>query len=430
MPRVVPIALMFTAGFALFACDKPENRPAKPTPAKPTPAKQSPTSIPVPDPMKDLEDETDEAATTPVVATPTSPTGSTSQGANSTCAALNATPTRIWPSASPVSVASNGPFYFVSAIRRDTTAQLVIVRAQQGQLPTPIYTRPLADGAANIAATLSSLDPMHLLVALVTAHGRVRVARMSVDGSEFGLWTDIGEHADMRFPARVALDRDHVWVAWTSIGAPMHTQLAQLDRALALQTVTDITPNGAGASGATFIETDAATSIATVDAHQGISPVWLRAVSGDAPPEPRILTSLSSLPDVAELAIAQAGEHWLVGYAAIGRGATSAVGLVRVTGAQSSAPEPLASGEGYGGAHVALATDSSGAIFVVSAPLPTHGSEVRVRAVRGAAMSPAVVLANSASHITSLSASTATDRSLGVAFSDTSGAYITWARCN
>lgn len=259
-----------------------------------------------------------------------------------------------------------------------------LARIRPGGAPSPLGRIPLAgslDASRRTAPpVLARLGEATLGVGLVDAAGGVRLVRFE-QGSPAPVFATVQitpSGADARYaPALASIDAGTL-VAWTEAsGTTAHVRVALVDAAGAIAATHDVTPEAGSGAAPLF---DARGILYFMDARAGISVV--HRVSFGADGVPAAATVAQPLNLTAEPpSFAVVGTH--LGYAAVGNGATRAVGVVTIDSADRA--QALVPGLGYGGPLTIDAEPLGGAgLFVMEAPGAAEASaphQTRARVV-------------------------------------------------
>lgn len=426
----------------LLGCSDPPARTPEPEPRlEPPPSPPTPPEIPDLPPGLDDEPTPDEVVAAPHVP-PASPRTLAGAAPDHGCIALSTEPVRLWPSASPPAVAAHGTSFVTAAYvaSPDGPAEsLVILEASPEQPPRPVRTfdlgqRSRAERTAPPAIT--SVDPRRALVAVVDARGAVQAAELPVADPRAGAELfEIARGADTRFAPAVAHIARHRLVAFTEGTTPMKLRLARFTSGSRPDTVLDLTPESAGGAAPTFA-TGGETTLYFVDAHAGISNILRVDFDGSANAlAARVARAVSNLPDVPQIAVARraSDSRTFLGYVAIGRAATSAVGLLPLADADSSSPEPIVPGTAYSPLHVSAVAADAAIVIAADAPKTPGGRpprEIHVRVLDAAGLGPALVLHAPDGTASHAAIARRADGTYAVAFTSDSGVYQQYLRCD
>jgi hypothetical protein len=158
------------------------------------------------------------------------------------------------------------------------------------------------------------------------------------------------------------------------------------------------------------------------------------ALAEDGTPRaPQIDRPLSTVSEPARLATAHLGSRRFVAYTAIGRAATSALGLVELGG--TLPVEPLVPGEGYGALQLAAVSAPAAALFVMTRPAPgvaateRFNGQLLVRLVDEAGIGPALSVTAPDERVLHAAIARAEDGTVGVAYTTAAGVQVQWLRC-
>lgn len=202
------------------------------------------------------------------------------------------------------------------------------------------------------------------IVALATVPGRVLLGRVPQQEAPTPLVT-VAESADPRFAVALGGRAGQPLLAYVRKGRTMRVSALWLSANLAVERSRDVTPAGMGAAAPLLLSggSGALADLVVIDAREGLSPV-VRIPLGPRGNvgEPEVLYSLSTVTQPPRFAIAKQANNDAVkiAYVAVGRAATTAIGLVSAPG--TAAPTALVPGTGYGTLSVAAA----GPLFAVT----------------------------------------------------------------
>lgn len=348
-------------------------------------------------------------ASTPQVATPTAPTQQSpslptpvsagpdgvatrpaarvhaTAAAPHTCVLDRATPLRVWPSPGAASVVARADAALVTGYSTDErgTTSVYVVSVRDDGRTTPLFRATLGgvtgDGTRirTSAPTLLPLSSGRVLLLAVDARGTLLGTLL--DGNlptAGGAMRPIAQNVDLRFSPAAAEFDEHLFVSYTDgTRTPMRAFVVATDLSLNGAVSRDLTPAGMGGASPTWFNVESTPSLVFVDAHGGLSPLVLAtARAGGATTDARVERALSTIAEPAQIAAGSIGQDSYVAYVAIGRAATSAVGLVKL--GNTDPPVAIVPGVGYGSSHVSAAPIDHGIVFAADAPPTpdTHGA--------------------------------------------------------
>jgi hypothetical protein len=357
------------------------------------------------------------------------------------CVAITRAPTRALAEGGPASLASTLSGFVVAAYTSGAGGESVsVVRLSPSSPTTPIATLSL--GAASPSPrlappALAALDDGRVMVAATDARGEVRAGVLGVSAPSMRpALASIGRGADLRFsPAIAPLRGGAAAVAWTDgSGTPMRVRMAVVRFDGRVTSTHDLTPQSLGASAPVATRVADVPEFVFLDARGGLSPVVRVALDEEgAPRPPTIERPLSTVSEPARLAAGNLGARRLVAYTAIGRAATSAIGVVELGG--TAPPVPLVPGEGYGMLHVAAVSAPAAVVFGLTrpragiAPTERFHASAELRLVDEAGPGPALAVGNLNEPVSHLALARADDGTLGAAVTSASGVSVSWLRC-
>jgi len=357
------------------------------------------------------------------------------------CVAITRAPTRVLASGGPASItATVGGFVVAGYVPGATSEEVVAVRLSPSSPTSPLATLTLGAGTTTPRVAppmVMALDNGRVLVAATDARGAVRVVMLGVSSPTMRpeLRT-IGRGADLRFaPAIAALRGGAAAIAYTDgSGTPMRVRLAVVRPDLSIAATHDLTPQSLGASAPVVDTLAEVPEIVFLDARGGLSPVVRVALGEDGTPRTaQIDRPLSTVSEPAHIAAAHVGPRRFVAYTAIGRAATSAIGVVELGGTLPA--EPLVPGVGYGVLQLGAVSAPAAAIFVVTRPVPgaaaadRFNAQTLVRVVDAAGIGPELAVTAAEERVSHAAIARATDGTIGVAYTTSAGVSVAWLRC-
>lgn len=450
---VVKVSRLLLYAAALSACST--SAPEAPARARPVPgqapgghaldrsAVRTSAHPSVLDSLRDLDDTPEPALRTPeqtvgqVASQATLDAVAPAHG----CVALTQSATRVLASGGPASIAAApGGFVVAGYVSHDTAETVVVVRLSPSSATVPLATLSLGAPARpprSAPPTVTALDSGRVLIAATDAHGAVRAVALGVSSPTMRPeLRALGSGADLRFaPAVASLRGGAAAIAYTDGSAtPMRVRLIVVRPDLSTAATHDVTPPSLGASAPVFDRYADSPTLVFLDAHGGLSPVVRLGLAEDGTPgAAQIDRPLSTVSEPARLAAAHLGPRRFVAYTAIGRAATSAIGLVELGGTLPVVP--LVPGEGYGVLQVSGVSAPAAAIFVMTRPVPgvaateRFNGQVLVRLVDDAGVGPALVVTDAEERASYVALARADDATVGVAYTTSAGVDVRWLRC-
>lgn len=357
------------------------------------------------------------------------------------CVQLTRAPTRVLASGGPASITATVSGFVVAGYVSDgATEQVVAVRLSPSSPTMPLATLPLAAGSSTPRTAppmVSALVDGRVLIAATDARGAVRAAALGVSSPTVRPeLRPIGAGADLRFaPAIAPLRGGASVVAYTDgSGTPMRVKLVVLRPDLSVAATHDVTPPSLGASAPVVDVLAEVPEVVFLDAHGGLSPIVRVALAEDGTPgAAQIERPLSTVSEPARLAVAHFGPRRFVAYTAIGRAATSAIGVVEL--GATLPPEPLVPGLGYGVLQLGAVSGPAAAVFAMTRPAPGVAATERfvgqllVRLVDEAGLGPALDVSAPDERVSHASIARAADGTIGVAYTTSAGVSVRWLRC-
>lgn len=308
------------------------------------------------------------------------------------CVPSTSRPYALLRGAGPTTVLAHEAGLFFAAYVDETPERIAILRLAPNSLPEPFATTALDGHARERTAPprLARFGPRELGVALVESSGAVKlgVVDPTLPASALRL-TTLAEGADLRFSPALLRVGSHRLVAYVEGGTPMRVRLVRLGPDGAVVDRRDLTPEAGGAT-APMVPAGLTTSaLYFLDAREALSVVHRVGFEAEGVASPAtVVRPINLAADPASFAIVERAGGGLLAYAAVGRGATRAVGLHDLPAPGAAATDlarPLVPGLGYGAAiRVSGAALGDAAVFAMeapSAPAPTAPHEVRVRVV-------------------------------------------------
>lgn len=421
----------------------PPSAPSEPRPASAAPDRHGPGQTA---PFDDLADIDDTPEPVPPGGAPATDDVALLVDATAPphgCIAVTRAPLRIWSRGGPADVVALPTGFVVAgyAPGEQGGEEVFVVRVPTGHAPTP-FTRftievPAAAGLRDGPPGLADRSMAQVLLALTDGHGAVLTAALPIasTGARPTL-TTIADGADLRFAPAVVVAHGVAGVAFTDgRSTPMRVRLATLRDDLGASSVRDLTPAAMGASAPVAFAGADTPSLLFLDAHGGLSPILRVALGDDGAPAPATVERpLSTVSQPAHIAVAAVGGSTWVAYTAVGRAATSAVGLVRL--GSEAPPVALVPGTGYGRLHVDAVNAGRTAVFAADRPVAGAATtdaiktDVVVRVLDEAGLGPPLVVAElSSQRAGSPALARAADGTIAVAFTGPSGVYLSLIRC-
>ncbi|MCB9598173.1 MAG: hypothetical protein H6719_36000 [Sandaracinaceae bacterium] len=240
----------------------------------------------------------------------------------------------------------------------------------------------------------------------------------------------IAEGASLQFAPALAWRDQALLAAWTDQEAGGRRVFATRVTNGRAAAPVDLSPSAGGAASPTFVADTDGLRLIYVDAREATSVIHRVDASGDAYGAPEVLRAVSLLTDPPHAAsVRMRGADWLV-YTGIGAVATTAVGLVALTGSQP--PTAVVSGTGYGVLYVGAASFGDGAVIVADVPTAAPAEsprEVQLRTVDGSGGLQEPVTLRGPRGTAARVRVAVRGVDIAVAFADTDGAYVAFARC-
>jgi hypothetical protein len=357
------------------------------------------------------------------------------------CVAITRAPTRVLAEGGPASLVSTRSGFVVAGYVSAPAGESVsVVRLSPSSPTTPVATLPLGAASASprlVPPAMATLDDGRVMIAATDVRGEVRAGVLGVSASSMRpALASLGRGADLRFsPAIAPLRGGAAAIAWTDgSGTPMRVRMAVVRFDGRVTATHDLTPESLGASAPVATRVADVPEFVFLDARGGLSPVVRVALDEEgAPRPPTIERPLSTVSEPARLAAGNLGARRLVAYTAIGRAATSAIGVVELGG--TAPPVPLVPGEGYGPLHLAAVSAPAAVVFGVTrpragiAPTERFHASAEVRLVDDAGPGPALAIGAPDEPVSHLALARAEDGTLGVAVTSASGVSVSWLRC-
>lgn len=354
------------------------------------------------------------------------------------CVEINDQPTRVWPSAGPSSIVAVDDDFVVSGyVKGQKDERVFVVRLSLGSLPVPLVTeRVEAQSRERFAPPGLGIGARrNLMLAITDGQGAVFIRSISITSPAGGgsVKRIIEKGADTRFAPAISNIEDQTLVAWTTGTTPMEARLAVLDAAGKLKAVHVIKPPAMGAAAPVFIQGLYPPVLLVVDARDGFSPLVRVPVSSDGTPgRSKVAVPIGMVATPVELAAAHSQVGTYVGYTAVGKAATSAIGLIRIE-PESGSPIALVPGTGYGKLRVAAVAAPKALIFAADAPVEKGKAdqrEILVRLVDAQGIGPRTVI--NGPDGTAFQVKIARNQSGVVAavYSSRSGVFVSWLRCD
>jgi hypothetical protein len=376
------------------------------------------------------------------------------------CVATTRAPLRIFPRGGPASIVATGDAFVVAGYARAADGSgedVFVVRAARNAPPVPLAILRLPAGASHERPGppgLGVLDAARVLVAASDGSGALLAT--TVGAARPGMppaWREIGRAADPRFPPAVAATAAGAVVAYTDGSAtPMRVKVVRLRPDGTTAGTHDPTPESMGGSAPVIVSVGGVPTLFFVDARGGLSPIVRVPLGPDGSPRAAVVERpLSQLATPGRIAVAQVGSRTRVAYTAVGRLATSAVGVVTL--GDGGAPEALVPGTGYGTLTVSAAGAPRGGIFVATravagtatsatgdAPAaagqgaalasPPAGGEVVVRLVDEAGLGPELRITREGERASHAAVARTASGDVGVVVTGAEGVSLHLVRCD
>lgn len=306
----------------------------------------------------------------------------------------------VWPAAGPVDVVTTGAGFLVAGYAaRKGSRELFVVRLEPGKAPSPLFRHPVegARGAPELIAAPALGPPAggKVPLAYVDGEGTVRVGTLpTVRPTRHVRWTEIGDGADPRFaPHLVRRGERTVAFFVRARDAGMDVRAVRL-RQGRIDSRHDLAPDGMGATAPAPIAGSASPALVFADAREALSPILRAELRADGTPgRGKVARPVSNLFEPPDLAAVEIDAGTFLAYTAVGNGATTAVGLVRLDAEPGLGPEALVPGKGYGMLSVDGVALSDAALFAAAAPRGRSkdaAREVWLRQVDDAGLGPAL----------------------------------------
>ena len=396
------------------------------------------------DPLAGLDDGVDPDvvaadAVDPAAVDPTEVGGNTATSSppSGGCDFADEAASKIWQRPAVADIVEVGDGFAVAGYAQtdDGGEEVFVVTLRPGALPRPVYRAQLEAPLRGIRSAppgFAARDGGHVALAVTDRRSRVLYAQLTLAagsaGASGGSLREIAHGADQRYaPALAFAPEGDGLVAWADGASDRpRVRLARVSRSTQPPSVRDLTPVSAGATCPVIV----GDALLFADHRQGMSNLyWAQLPHG----EPQVLRPVSHLFDPLALTAARWGERWLVGYTAIGRAATTAVGMVIAEGARTPGPKAIVAGAGYGRLHVDAQQRSHSVVFAADAPTARERGaprriEVRV-ATRAGELGPSLVVTGPGGTASDGSIAAYEDL-LGVVFRGTDGAYVRLLRCD
>lgn len=384
-------------------------------------------------------------APAPVVATNA---GVDTRRAHATAAAPHACvldrplPSRVWATPGAASVAARHGSVWVTGYATDDhgVTNVYVVSVNDEGHASPLYRATLAgstgDGSRirTAAPRLLPLSTGRLLLLAVDGRGALLATLLDASlPTAGGAMRPIAEHVDLRFPPAVAEFSEHLFISYTDGSAtPMRAFLITTDLVLNGAMSRDLTPAGMGGASPVWFPRENGSTLLFVDAHGGLSPlVSTDAEPGGATSEVRVERALSTIAEPAQIAAASIGRDAYVAYVAIGRAATSAVGLVKL--GNNNPPVAIVPGIGYGSSHVSAVSLGHGIVFAADAPPPPDSHAARhlvLRAFDQAGLGEALNIASPEPGANYIDIAAVSDNDVQIVWTTDAAVYVTSAHCS
>jgi hypothetical protein len=283
----------------------------------------------------------------------------------------------VWPRPGPAAVAPAGAGFLVAGYAPDGAGgeEVFVARVGAGASAQPVSRHAMDRASAKrVAAPGLWVDGRHAWLARVDGAGALGLARFAHGQAGAPLRFEVvAEGVDPRFAPALAPAGDGVVVAWVDgRGTPMRVRVARVDLRGEVRATHDVTLEAMGGTAPAFVVGASPPVLAFVDARAGMSPLVRVPFDGDGTPgSGRVALTVGQVPEPPALAAARAPHGEVVAYTAIGTGATTAVGMVRLDAPAEgprSAPIPLVKGTGYGTLGVAAAALPTSVLFASEAP--------------------------------------------------------------
>ena len=346
---------------------------------------------------------------------------------------------RVWPREGVPSVVAMGDtFAFAGyAASEGDTEEIFVVTAAPGQPTRPVLREALERPFRTPRGAppgLAALDAGHLGLAITDLGARVLFDALELDGDRLG-FRQLGSGADQRFAPAVLAAGDTRVVVYTDASdeSATHARAVRIDPTGTVVARHDLTPVGASGRAPTAA-LSGPPAVVFVDAREATSTALLVRFDGlGVPGEATVLRPLANLYDPAEIAAGPVGDHWLIGFTAIGSGAATAVGVAIASGASIAPPTPMVPSEGYGTLGVSGASDGSQVVFACDAPQGeerTAPREIRVRVARVGILGEPLVIQGPDGTARHAAIARRSDGTYAVAFASAGAVHARFLRCD
>lgn len=356
--------------------------------------------------------------------------------ASARCAVLDTNPDIVLsdkPALASLAVTDIGIFAaaYVQAADGET---LRVWRTRRGGEVIELGSLPLtaAPEGARVAPPAVANDHGDPLVAWVDARGELRAARFSDERPDHVARSGVlAQRVDRRTQPALIVRPGFRALAYTDVSAtPMRVRYLVLDDALRAREARDLTLESMGAAAPTVVSGhpgDGA-ELYFIDPRSGISPVLRSTITpGGVVASALVAVPVGIAPSPPDLAVVRVGDEVFLGYTVVGTGATSAVGLVRVSAADRT-PTAIVPGRGFGQLAVAGVASRRSAVFAASSPLE-GGQEIHVRAAIRDGMGAPLVVRGPSGHASHPALARTADDVIVLALSDEAGLRLRFLRC-
>lgn len=345
----------------------------------------------------------------------------------------------VWPRPGPVAVGVHGSGFVVAGYARGSDEgqeEVFVARVAPEGRASPLSRAKVAPPlrAERRAGPGLLVDGTRAWIASVDGKGVLGVARLDLNRPGASMRSDpVAEGADARFAPSLVRIGDVVSIAWVDgQGTPMRVKVTRVDLGGKVRSTHEVTLEAMGAAAPVFVDGASPPVLVFIDPRAGMSPLVRVPMGSDGVPRTgRVALSVGQAPEPPDVAAAVTPQGVAVAYTAIGSGATTAVGLVRLE-SPTQAPTPLVRGTGYGDLSVAAAALPQAALFVAEAPTARERRAPRrlhVRRVDAAGAGPALTLESSTTAVHP-SVARRSDGTIAVAFATEENVRVAFLRCD
>ncbi len=349
-------------------------------------------------------------------------------------------PGRIWPARGPSVVRAAGDALLVAGYAQGARGlQVYALRVLPDGRSQPLFSADLtAPGLPRVPPGLATRGARALLAWVDGDRLRAIRLRLAARAGGGGRTLELGRGADPRFSPAVSLQPRAALVAYTDGSAtPMHVRLLRLDLEDAIEARADLSLPRHGAAAPSFALGVAGASprLYFIEPRSGISALYVVDFASDLAPRPaRLVRPISSTYEPPRLAVVSS--PGVVAYTALGRAATTAVGLLPLDDA-NRAPVALLRGTGFGLFGLDVALLPGAAVFAYGAPTHPHSAspgrasraphEIHVRLATPALQPELVIRSPGGAESPSITA--APGGLFALTYAASGGVHLRWLRC-